>query len=400
MRKFSLFILWFLLALPCFGQNDSIQQEILNYSESRTELISKGRRFLLEKFLEGDLEKVEQVKDYLLQEVQNEDYLALYPGEHWLILYWTGEHEELLPIISSFGEQEMKEFQKMIKPNYDMLYDKLREKSRDSLAQLQAAVLNSRLKEEDHDFLLLYLKFLLTDPADPEREQSRMNELANDFLATYPGSEYEEVIRKNIRYELVPSHWGFGFEFFTGYADFTDGLSEHYQNNIPIGIAFDIEYKRLILYLRNYIGFSFTKQDRTFDGGVWEEDSQVRIYLPEASLGYALVNTNKLKISPFAGIASTSIGPTDYDLEQEPDLEQVDLGFTTTYTAGINLDIKLNWGADTSSMYHAAYGYWFLRLRYAYTRPQFQDHYPGFSGNMHYLTVGIGALSRKAKRQL
>lgn len=400
MRNFSLFILVLLLAVPGFGQNDSIQQEILNYSESKTELISKGRRFLLEKFLGGDMEKVKQIKDYLVQEVQNEDYLALYPGEHWLILYWTGEHEELLPLLSSFGEEEMAELQKKIKPNHDMLYDKLTEKSRNSLAQLQASVLDSELKDEDYDFLLLYLKFLLTDPAEPEREQNRINQLANVFLSTYPNSKYEKVIRNNIRYVLVPSRWGADFEFFTGYGYFTDALSDHYQNNIPIGIAFDFEYDKFTLFLRNYIGFSFTRKDRPFNGGVWKEDSQVRVYLPEASLGYAVVNSRKLKISPFAGIGSTSISATEYDLQREPDLEQVELDFTTTYMAGVNLDIKLNWGADTPPLHYAAYSYWFLRLRYAYSRPQFQSHYPAFSGDMHYLTVGIGALYRGAKRQL
>ena len=107
-----------------------------------------------------------------------------------------------------------------------------------------------------------------------------------------------------------------------------------------------------------------------------------------------------MKISPFAGIASTSIGPTAYDLEREPDLEQVDLGFTTTYTAGLNLDIKLNWGTGLVSLNPKDYSYWFLRLRYAYNSPQFQDHYPEFNGNMHYLTIGIGGLYRGAKRQL
>ncbi len=43
--------------------------------------------------------------------------------------------------------------------------------------------------------------------------------------------------------------------------------------------------------------------------------------------------------------------------------------------------------------------YWFIRLRYGYTMPQFND-YPMHSGNVHQLTIRIGGMYRGIKRVL
>ena len=98
----TLFSLTLILAsTSLFGQNDSLKNEILDYSNTKTELISKGRTLLLDKFLEGDYSKVKEIKNYLINDVENDDYLVLYPAEYWMILYWTQEYKELLNSIQN-----------------------------------------------------------------------------------------------------------------------------------------------------------------------------------------------------------------------------------------------------------------------------------------------------------
>ena len=167
-----------------------------------------------------------------------------------------------------------------------------------------------------------------------------------------------------------------------------------------MGVAFDISYKKLILYLRDYIGFSKTKVDMLYSKGVWEKGSNATIFLPEASLGYTAMDNKHIKLAPFIGIASTGIGPSEYDQQQNPDLKNADLGFTATYTLGLNLDIKLKRSKAKMVTNGPEQSYWFLRLRYAYNLSQFENKYPGFDGNMHYLTIGIGGFGRAIKRQL
>ena len=81
MRTSVFFSLFFLVFSAMQAQQDSLQQEILDYSNTTSQIISRGRSLLLDKFMERDLQKVSEVRDYLVNEVQNVDYLALYPSE-------------------------------------------------------------------------------------------------------------------------------------------------------------------------------------------------------------------------------------------------------------------------------------------------------------------------------
>mgnify|MGYP001358815079 FL=1 len=69
--KNKLFILLFLSVISYVSaQNkDNIENEILSYTNSQTQIISKGRLLLADSFVEGDLQKVDEVRNYLLKEV-------------------------------------------------------------------------------------------------------------------------------------------------------------------------------------------------------------------------------------------------------------------------------------------------------------------------------------------
>ncbi|WP_324721514.1 hypothetical protein [Salinimicrobium sp. HB62] len=397
MPKILLLLLLLMTFAHSHAQSDSLQQEILNYEGTKSQIISRGRSLLLDKFLEEDMERVKAIKTYLMREVENNDYLAIYPGENWLLLYWTGEYEELLNAVISFDENAMNKLILQIKPEHDMFYAKVQQKTFLNKPVLKWEIERSKLSDVDKDFLVLYLEYLLSNPEDSNNEQERINSLADNFIAKHPNSDYIDYVKENIRFRFVASNWGLAFEFFSGYGFLTGNLSNSFKDNIPMGVAFDVEYKKWTLYLRNYIGFSSNKEERPFNGGVWEKDSQVRIYLPEAAIGYAIVNNERFKISPFAGIGATSFGPTEYDIEKEPGVEEAGLDFTTTYTAGFNIDYKLNWGTGLLAPNSPKHSYWFIRLRYGFAAPQFGQEY---SGGMHYVTIGLGGLYRGSKREL
>lgn len=395
----NLLILFLIFSsLDSVGQNDGIQNEILNYSDSKSELIVKGRRLLLDKFLVGDYEKVRELKDYLKWAVENQDYVAFYPIEYWLILHWTQEYTELIDHVVGFDTPEIAQFKRKMIPPYDLLFEKIRHQSRVSELQLQAAIYKSNMEDVEKDFLSMHLKYILADTDYPQITQDSINAVADAFLSAYPKSKYEDYTRKFFRQKMVVSNWGFGFEFFSGYGILSGNLDNKFRTQVPFGVAFDIEYKRAVLYLRDYIGISKTREDIPYSRGIWERGSQVRVFLPEASLGYVALNSPRLKIAPFAGIASTDIGPTQVDLTNNPDLKEVELEFTTTYTLGINVDIKLGRSKMPIVTLGAEENYLFLRLRYAYNLPQFERSYAGMDGHMHYLTVGLGGFGRKIKR--
>ncbi len=384
-----------------------MQNQILNYADSNAQIIAKGRGLLAKKFKEGDYEKVSEIKNYLLQKVQKQNYIIFYPLEYWYILYWTKQYNELLADFSKADSLNNKragqtgyrnDLMLKIQPPEDLLLKNLYDKSKDSIFELDSFVDNSSLQQEDKDFLKLRLQYLISAQKPAESSQDSLNMIANQFLKTYPNSHYATFVRKHVRYEFVPSKWGFVFEFFSGYGFLNKELEKNFTNPIPIGIDFDIYYKKVALYLRDYIGLNKTKTDIPYPNGVWEKGSQVRVYLPEASVGYVALDNKTFKIAPFAGISGADFAPTQYDIENDHNLEKAEIKFTTTYTAGLNLDIKLG-RTKTPMVSFREESYWFLRIRYGYNWPQFKNKYNRFDGTLQYITIGVGGFGRAIKRK-
>lgn len=335
-------LLWILILVSncLYGQVDSIKSQILGYEDSKSSIISKGRNLLLDKFIEGDLNKVKEIKDYLIK-TEDSDYFALYPDEYWLILYWTKDYTELAEDIQHLDSAKVVSYSTRIRPLNDMLYSKLNEKSINNEIQLKRQLQDSELDAETNKVLSMNLDVLLFNyNRESIYAQDSINEQADIFLETYSQSKYEDFTKRYIRFKLVPKDWGFACEFFSGYSVYTGNLSDNYTNNVPIGIAFDICYKNFELYLRDYIGFNKTKKDFDYSLGTWEKGSRMNVILPEASIGYVVYNDNRFKLSPFAGIGSMDISPTTNETEKTPELKEVSLELTTTYVLGANLDIK------------------------------------------------------------
>lgn len=391
MKKTSIFIVIILISNSIYSQIDSIQNEILKHSDTKSVLISKGRALLLDRFLEGEINEVKKIKDYLINDVENQDYVAFYPAEYWTLLFWTKEYDELLYRVSKYDSIKIVEFRKKIKPQQDFLSLKVKNKSIDSLNILESNIQKSELSSENKDFLKLTLKGLISNSENSLITQDTINLLSDSFLNKYPNSKHEKFIRKYIRHKRIQSKWGFGYEFFSGYGLLTGDLKNNFKNNIPIGVAFDLSYKKFNLYLRDYIGFSRTKNDISYDAGVWDKNSQVRVIIPEASVGYKVLDNKHITFAPFAGISGTIISATEHDIEIDGNLDNVEKS-TISYTAGLNLDIKLK---KKQNRYESSY--WFMRVRYGYTFPQYDNKYIGYSGNMHYITIGFGQFGRFMK---
>ncbi|MDH5379664.1 MAG: hypothetical protein OEW75_02355 [Cyclobacteriaceae bacterium] len=393
---FKLAFIFLLFSNFIFGQVDSIKRQIMQYEESKSIIISKGRNLLLDKFIEGDLQKVKEVKDYLVQ-IEDENYFAFYPAEYWFILYWTGDYVELAEDIRNFDPDRFESYNTKIRPSNDMLYNKLNEKSFENESQIKNQIQTSNLDSETKEVIILNLEWLLLGIRNDVYAQDSLNHQADIFLKIYTPSEFEGFVKNQVRYKEVPKDWGMTFEFFTGYSIYTGNLSENYSNNVPIGVAFDICYKKFELYLRDYIGFNETRKDFNYSLGIWEKGSEIVVFLPEASLGYVVYNDNRYKLSPFAGIGSMDISPPTSDTKDIPELKEISLEFTTTYIAGFNLDIKL--GAKHTPEYRPKTSYGFIRVRYGYSMPGFEKKYNGMSGNMHYITVGFGGMARGVGRE-
>ena len=394
MRKLKLFLLS--IFIIGFFSNVCLAQNIEFNQLSKMEQIEKIRSLLLDAIIENDLIKIESLY-YSLLDFNNSNYISVYPGEEWLISYLLLDYEKVLNGIKTYNLGFENTLYTKVHPDEDFIFQKLKEQISSQLLLIKNQIRTSEFNSEQKEFLELNLDYLLTEVNYLNDNQTELNGLANNFLSRYPKSEYENYIREYVRYEMKVSKWGLGFEFFSGYGSFTNDLADKFKDNIPIGVAFDISYQNIVLYLRDYIGFSRTVDSISFGSGTWRKNAQVRVFLPEASIGYNLIDNDLIKMAPFAGISSTHVSPTDHDREKYPEYDDVGLNFTTTFTYGVNLDLKIGSGSGLI-VGGPEKSYWFIRLRYAYNQPQYSKKYNGFNGDFHYITIGFGGFGSKLKR--
>jgi len=393
------FILLLIAGRPVYAQIDSIANQISKYQNGKSDVISKGRRLLLDKYMENDNKKVGEIIDYFDKEIEDANYITLYPIERIFLYYSLRDYRNILQSMLQYDSSYFVGFNKKIRPAPDDLYKKLVEQSREKLTVLNLDIELSDLSNDEKDFLKLNLKNSLWSKYDNFILQDTLNSNADTFLKKYPQSRYYKIVRKDIRYVIKPSG-GFGVEFFSGYGFFTGQLANQFNNNVPLGVAFDIYFKKIGFCLRDYIGFSSTLRSIQFTNVIWVKGDQVRVFLPELSIGYVTIDNKQFRITPFAGIASTDISPTSNDQQKKPGYDKIDLKWTMTYTFGISTDFKLGKSRNAIVRNGTQSSYFFLRIRYACNLPQFNCKYSGFGGVMHNITIGIGSLGRRLKRDL
>ncbi len=398
MRKSVLIVSLLLFALMGYCQSNRVKNEILNYNDSNVEFITKGRRYLIDKLMDGDMAKVKEIKNALLLN-ENDKYLTFYPYEIRLILYLTGDYDELLYTVNSFDAIKADRMRLAIKPTQDNLMENLMATLHKKRTAIETNISAQVTNPENRDFLIMNLHYLMATKDNPDITREELNADADNFLSKHSGSKYVPYTRQYIRYKMVKSNWGYGFEMFSGYGLFTHNLRDKFADNIPFGVAFDVSYKNLTLYLRDYIGIGSTHQDIALDGVVWPNNTKANTIIPEASLGYRIPTKNRFQFAPFAGIGGLDFSPTDNQKTEGYYNKASDIS-AFAYIAGLNLDFRL--GKTSGGVPLVSYneeGYWFIRVRYAYVMPKFGNSYSAFEGNMHYLTVGVSVFGRKLKRE-
>ena len=93
-------------------------------------------------------------------------------------------------------------------------------------------------------------------------EDDKLDVLGAAFLSKYPESKYSKFVNDRMRNIYTKSDWAIGADIFSGYGISTGNAAINFKNHVPIGVGFDIYYKKYVLYLRDYIGFDRTLNDQ------------------------------------------------------------------------------------------------------------------------------------------
>jgi hypothetical protein len=190
--------------------------------------------------------------------------------------------------------------------------------------------------------------------------------------------KYPQIERRNLGYGM---HLGFGSGSFTG------GLGEYFSPTFNFIFGFDLAYKNWTTFLNATLAGGSKVRKEFFSDLVWGENQSTLFAIGELSLGYAVINNCKFKISPFTGYGFTEFSYSNpNDEEESVSLHHSSLIF------GVNGDYKLR--KRINLIGYGEYVETTIRTRLYITPINHQGLFSGYSINF---TVGINGFGNLIK---
>lgn len=399
MKRGIILIILLLIAVMGSGQNNSLKDQILQYDNSTSELISKARRILIDNIIVGEANEIKTWKNYLIDSLESKEYISLYKQEKDLLSFWTDEYDYIISELKNYPFSISSDIEYKIHPLPDNLYRLLLSKTAENVNAFQYRINTSSYTKEEKDIVYLFLMVHLRRFRELNITQDSLNTLSNKFIKEFPSSEYERFVKEFVRYESKSTAIGGAISFAIGGATIlTNKLGEHFSNSYSIGFGLEIFYKNLGLFTDGTINFSKSKKDiivnRNLD--IWKSNSQASYFLGNISIGYAIID-KKIKIIPQIGIAMLEITPTQRDEEKYAYLEDFKIN-RFSYSSGVIFEYKLKHKAlDRYNI--NKYNHFSLKAKYTFYYPQFA-YSSIYKGLAHNVTFGFNIFGRGEKRKL
>jgi hypothetical protein len=380
-----------------FAQSD-IEQEIRNLPDTPSDVITKARRLLKTEFVNGNLLKVQVLKEYIMDSLHNDSVIGLSAQERTLLHYWTKDFSKILsessiPIVKRFEGCIIEVPYPPAEPLFYILNDKTHKHS-DTLFSF---IESTSYSHEDKDFLKLHLHSILFETRRPAffndkgfRHRDELNHLADSFLVQYPASKYENYVRRNIRFVYRKSETAVAANFSIGVGVFNGQLANSFEAAFIGGISLEYNYSNVGFFGRAAFGDSWPKKDFFINDKFVKKDLKFGRILGEIGASYSVFENTLLKIAPSAGIGFADIFPLQNTINENPELKDANVGISFAYSLGLNTDFKLG------SVLHDSF-YYPLRFHYGYTVLDFKS--PEMRGGMHTISLGIGMFMGDYERQ-
>jgi hypothetical protein len=320
--------------------------------------------------------------------------------------YDIDEIEQLLFISASFQRliQFSKEGGKLtnswedkyasIWPNPDSLHKTLYNYLKAHRFEIERQIDEAALLQIDKDYLKLLLLFniLKYDYCASDIETELIRE-SRQFIMQYKQPEYVVSVNRYFNIEYLTSKWGAGAYFVTGALFPTKDLKDYIPNGIPFNLGISVNYRRLYLIAGFGVGIGGALKQDIFYQKQWQKGDNVLYAMGEVYLGYNLIKTKKIGITPIFGIHGIGLNPSSksqrgyYD-----DVENIAPNLPLAF--GINFDLK--WGysdCQTKSVYQRGAGrngqYWMTRLTVGYSTSDYDRLVDGMDGNFIFFKIGI-----------
>lgn len=325
--------------------------------------------------------------------------------ERTLLRFWQGHYQELLAEIAAWEHKH--DLFGRVPPKfccYGLPYspeDSLGQRllpfmyahHEDVLARSQAS---DRMPEEK-DFMALYLRYALADIDLKGFDTRDMQQRTAAYLTKYPESPRSRYVRKVLDYRYKPWGMGVGGHLYTGRTNFRGNMAKRFNDTWTIGVDLEIGYGRLLL--KSGFGLGFGRPvitPFTYNDTLYQAKSRADLDEGEALLGFAMVDSRKVRLSPFGGVSEFGFGMKG------------DKGDVTYHgrQVGVDFDLKVDHWDATKNIY--TYGSAFMakqnkghssvRLRIAYEQ-LFNEHDDSLLGGSQLIVrIGYGCYQGAGRR--
>ena len=390
MKRFSLFIILGLISHWLYSQTDtvSVADRIAAMDYSKSDIISKSRRLLIQDFNDGNREGVAQILRYLATQVDDEYHLSLWNSERYLLMYWTGDYSDILLNVEYAAADTTQHNRPVVYPSDPILGKTLllgiKELYYDEIV---ADYKSMHFSPDANDFLNLFLDYLLDIITIDER-----NRLTDNFVKNYPYSPWVQASKKFISYKFTIGDYGLGMNFGGGYHFPSGSITDWISQSRGASIGFNFYYKKFSFGLSVISSSGKVLQDITLkqNGKIWSAGEKIEVDKFSIDLGMKVWEYKRLTFSPFAGIAfvSGNFGQTD------PELKDIKLGTSITPVVGGDLDFRLNKVKSTpptNKPYYYGYGadIWIIGIKTAYYPNLIRTQGPELRGQTWFMGLSF-----------
>lgn len=383
------FLFFLLISTAIAAQTDSLP--------AIGQRIADARLQLLVSLQANDLSESALWRDSLLR-FGDTDHAGLVWDEQWLLYFWEGTYGNLFDEVVRFDETERQRLADKVQPPKDHLFEWLDSAVYDRRFELYENIGRGFLTEEEKQFALIELDYLLRLNQQEQASGEWKNRL-EAFLKRYPESRFQNYIRSNLYNESVTgkSYQSDPNRGFTIDLLFASG---RWRNNLettmgsPYGFDLGISYwqRRWSLGLRCTFGWEKLSRPVFQDGFEWPKDDPTVLIIPSLEIGYDILNNQKIRLFPAIGAGISILKPPG--TTEETDNPPPDYYSNFFYAKGcwggsLNADIKLkNFDVydtknapDNSNLC--------IRLRVGYNRLFWGKENPALQGDMFFFAVGV-----------
>lgn len=404
MRKVTLSLIFALALSGISAQENNVKDQILSYKDSEYDFVNKGRRLLIDHLQSFKMQDAIDVKNSLLNEFDGNVTEVFYNIEYIHLLYWTGEFEELLNYLKQADFDQPVSNNVRISSQTDNFSKAVYTHTAENKDILGIDVKNGELNDMERDFLLLLLNDI-TNPlpqnshANPEHI-TKINEQANQFLANYPDSPYEKIVREQIRFVFKETDWGTYMDFGFGAVLNQGDISHQFRDGPAIHMIFEYRHRKVMGMFGFDVGSQTLKQDFPINNTVWKKGSSSTLGSIYLNAGYLVFENRRWSIYPYVGGGYTEFSAAEKEIQEDENLKKLRLNSFSTQ-AGIGIDLKINSISPITSyswMYRNTDSR--ISLKYTYRMPHLKRKDPSLYGSQHVITLSYGIGGRGKERDL